>query len=614
MCTDAICAIKSSWVASQLEQADALDLKDPARALAFLQASHTNHGHKLSDDDKLQYYWRMANYHLYLADNHNTLIYLDKAYALMPEVSGEAGISTLLTHASLLFEQGNTQRGFDKIHAAVKLAKKEDNQALLASAYNDIAFTYMIHNDEVKALTYYRLAYEIIEKSGNANELAFLQAQMFHVYYNLQEVEKSIELLTQAIAHFHANNMWFDQFNSLRDLAAIERKASAVNAARIIDLYAQMMTLTDKLADKGMSYYAYIGLTAFYTDQLNTTLAQKYWYLAQGTVSQLGSDRLLASHFLTGTLLYIALKDKPKAHQYFAITQRKFKKYNLTDNIVFNIERLEAKTSLALLDGDFESAYHAKRQILELHKIHNANNREQTRSKLMVQFDNKQQQLSNQLLAKNQKISQIQLQNLMQAKQIQFTIMMGSVCAVIILLWLFYRQTKNSRQLNILANTDALTQIANRRNAFSFAQQQVRKVNDDRASTLSIIVYDIDYFKKVNDTHGHSIGDRVLVNIAKVSKEQLRSHDLLGRIGGEEFLAILCGATLQQALDVAERLRVAIEETMTGQDQPVRVTASFGVAEYNPQDKEFNVLFKQADELLYQAKAQGRNRIVHNDT
>jgi len=608
-------AEQSSWVTSQLERADSLDLKDPARALIFLEASYNDNAKRLSDAERLQYYWRLANYHLYLFDNAKTLYYLDKAYALMPEVTDHAGISILLNHATILFDQGNLEGALSKAQQAENLAKTENNQELLATAYNNRAWGYATHKNDARALYYYQLAYDIIEKSGDANELAFLQAQMFHVYYNLQDIDKSIELLQLAIAHFEANNMWFDQFNSLRDLAAIERKVTPVDAQLIIKLYQQMVALSDKLADRGMIYYAYIGLTAFYTAQLDTDTALKYWRLAQGSVSQRGSDRLLASHFLTGSKLYIALKDYPQALEYFAVTEQKFVQYNLVDSIVFNIERLETKVTLAIAGNDYQSAYEDKNQVLALHKIYNTNTREQIRSKFKVQFDNKQQQLSNQLLAKNQKINQIELQNLKQAKQVQFAILMFSVCAVIVLLLLFYRQTRNTQQLNILANTDVLTQIANRRRAFSFAQQQVTKVNGDNNSALSIIVYDIDHFKKVNDTHGHSLGDHVLVNVAKISKEQLRSNDLLGRIGGEEFLAILTDTTLAQALDVAERLRVSIEATITqGQDQDISVTASFGVAQYNPQDKEFSQLFKHADELLYRAKEQGRNRIVHNDS
>jgi diguanylate cyclase (GGDEF)-like protein len=132
---------------------------------------------------------------------------------------------------------------------------------------------------------------------------------------------------------------------------------------------------------------------------------------------------------------------------------------------------------------------------------------------------------------------------------------------------------------------------------------------------LSILAIDVDEFKRINDTHGHAAGDRVLRQIARACVEALREGDLLGRIGGEEFLAILPNTTLDRALDVAERLRHRVESLELA-DLPtdLRATISIGVAQMHASEEDAADLTRRADMALYQAKAQGRNRVVGTET
>jgi diguanylate cyclase (GGDEF)-like protein len=126
-----------------------------------------------------------------------------------------------------------------------------------------------------------------------------------------------------------------------------------------------------------------------------------------------------------------------------------------------------------------------------------------------------------------------------------------------------------------------------------------------RGDPISIVVLDVDAFKAINDKHGHAGGDAVLRDLALELRQQLRSFELVYRLGGEEFLLLLPGTNLQQAARVAERLRAALEQARPGN---VPVTASFGVAAGNGATR-FDVLFAAADASLYRAKAAGRNRV-----
>lgn len=152
--------------------------------------------------------------------------------------------------------------------------------------------------------------------------------------------------------------------------------------------------------------------------------------------------------------------------------------------------------------------------------------------------------------------------------------------------------------------TDSLTKIRNR----YYYNEQIKKesANASRYSyPLSLIIFDVDYFKKINDRYGHDVGDNVLVEYTKLINTMLRKGDIFCRIGGEEFALILPHTNRQNAYKIAEKLRVKIEEYK----KIIPVTMSFGVVEYND-GEEIEATFKRADEALYEAKDMGRNKVV----
>jgi diguanylate cyclase (GGDEF)-like protein len=152
-----------------------------------------------------------------------------------------------------------------------------------------------------------------------------------------------------------------------------------------------------------------------------------------------------------------------------------------------------------------------------------------------------------------------------------------------------------------LANTDYLTNLPNRR----LVEKRLHE-NSNRDIEFSVILFDVDHFKKINDTFGHDIGDQVLKEFAKLIQENIRDKDIVGRWGGEEFVIIANDLNAKQAVVFSDRLRKLIEETTFC--HLTKVTASFGVAEYRQKEKTKDVL-KRADIALYMAKENGRNKV-----
>jgi len=158
-----------------------------------------------------------------------------------------------------------------------------------------------------------------------------------------------------------------------------------------------------------------------------------------------------------------------------------------------------------------------------------------------------------------------------------------------------------------LMRFDALTGVHNKRHF----DENLRIVLGHGQAPVSLIVLDIDHFKKVNDTHGHMAGDAVLCATANVVKESASASYLFARVGGEEFAVLCPSTTLADAKVCAEKIRVAVAANApTFEDKRLPVTVSLGVAEFTPGSNETpEALYGRADEKLYQAKDSGRNRV-----
>lgn len=167
-----------------------------------------------------------------------------------------------------------------------------------------------------------------------------------------------------------------------------------------------------------------------------------------------------------------------------------------------------------------------------------------------------------------------------------------------------------NERLQRLAVTDALTGLANRRALFEALGREIERYRR-HPRDLAVIMFDLDGFKAVNDRHGHTAGDRLLQDVASLAARTVRGTDTLARYGGEEFAIIAPETDVEQARQMAERIRTAIAASeVAGEEGPMRVTASFGIAMLEPDDAGPESVMSRADAALYTAKAAGRDRVV----
>jgi len=168
------------------------------------------------------------------------------------------------------------------------------------------------------------------------------------------------------------------------------------------------------------------------------------------------------------------------------------------------------------------------------------------------------------------------------------------------------------RRILELANTDMLTGLLNRRAFMEKIRQEISRTQREKRP-LSLIMADIDHFKRINDAYGHQAGDLVLQRFAEQLTASTRPYDFTGRYGGEEFIVCLPGTGRSGAGSIAERIRRQTEDMeimLPDESGPIRITASFGTASHEEGPRvDVDLLIKRADEALYRAKRGGRNRV-----
>lgn len=167
------------------------------------------------------------------------------------------------------------------------------------------------------------------------------------------------------------------------------------------------------------------------------------------------------------------------------------------------------------------------------------------------------------------------------------------------------------KQLTIEATIDVLTGLYNRRYFYDISTKYYDKAKRYNQK-ISVLMIDIDKFKNVNDTYGHDVGDTVIASTGKILTKRTRNSDVVARYGGEEFIVLLAETEMDRAVELAERIRIDIENNHVKLDNgnSVKITVSIGVTELNHRiDKDIEETIKRSDKALYEAKNKSRNRV-----
>jgi diguanylate cyclase (GGDEF)-like protein len=274
-------------------------------------------------------------------------------------------------------------------------------------------------------------------------------------------------------------------------------------------------------------------------------------------------------------------------------------------NMLLQQDWCEARAASLAGLGRWREAYQAAAQARSLQEQLSAQQLSEQSARWRMQFNRARDA---QELSALRQLNE-QGQQLRRTQAVALGLFVVLLIAVMVLAWIKVRQ---ARRLQTLASTDELTGVANRRALMAGAERELALARAQNRP-LALLMIDVDHFKRINDTHGHPVGDAVLRHLARVLGVSLRERDRLGRIGGEEFVVVLPGSSLEAARSVAERTRAAVAAApLDSGGLCVRFSISVGVAEVAAVDG-LKELFAKADAALYRAKASGRNVVVAHE-
>lgn len=443
-----------------------------------------------------------------------------------------------------------TQKLWAKSSEKERLSQQGEISYRIAMVYGSMAW----HKE---ALSYLKQAYDQDSQAGNEHSVRFDLYSIARCFDDLQDYDQSEVYYKKLLK-------------------------------RIVD---------QNYPDPERAFSAYVGLMRLSLKQNHIEKATGYMNLAERDLSSLESAILLTTYRLEKSRLYLMQK---KFDQALSELDRIDKTSNARFWGTNGYDILEIKAKILTGLEKHPQAIAAYQELYQYHRKRNNNLKVLSAEVERTHFDFEMQQMQKNILLRDKEITELKLRTAKQQAEsnehkMLLTLAVALFLAASCVILIYLRQ-----KLRKLANTDALTGLLNRRVIFEQGQR-LRGSGKD----FSVLLVDIDHFKQVNDRYGHSFGDEVLKQIATLGETMAKQKGCFSRLGGEEFLFLLENISVQEAYAFARKFNQGVREIKL--DQDLTITTSIGIATCKNQE-DFDQLLERADQAMYKAKENGRNR------
>lgn len=501
---------------------------------------------------------------------------------------------------------GKPEEAMDTIVAVIAtLEAGAFDPQYLVDALTARASVFSTLNDYRSALADLLRAYPLAPLDGQRTVRADVASSLGNVYSQLREYAHADKFYRETITYAQATQSILRLSIAEYSLAVNLRRMNRLDDAG--DYFARSRQHSEQVGDaQGIAYADYgLGQVAFYKG--NYDAAENYYAKAlpvlvaandlapQGNIA-LGMARVHLSrkHYDAGikqTELAIAIAKNASDREQQQMA-------------------LRLRSEIYAANDNFRLAYRDLLTATEIESEINKARHDDNIAEQRVRFDSERQEQQNALLHQQNELNAAQLAGEKQTSRLYVVSVLALSVVLGFVLYIAHRNKAVRRKLAEQALTDELTGVANRRRIMQMLSGEFERARR-YGTALTIAMLDLDHFKAINDGFGHDAGDEVLKYFATMVDGHLRKIDGLGRIGGEEFLVVLPHTTREDAHGVVERLRLSTLQLscpkLRGERQP---SVSIGLCTLTGADTAMELLIKRADEALYQAKEQGRNRVV----
>ena len=501
---------------------------------------------------------------------------------------------------------GELQGGIEILQQTAEKALEADVSRVYVFAVQELAFTRGLLEQYDESLQDLQRAYTVALELNQPDLIAVVNDAYGAVYAYMADYPRSIDFYLLALAEFERLGYKEPMASVIQGLASTFRYSGQwQQAEKFFNRYREFTAYAP--GDRQLFYGDY-GLAMTYADQGDCARALPQILIAlqhpgpEDYKAELYKRQALCEA-KSGNLDEAEAALQRAADILHAIPELDGTTWVLAlDEIKSHIEYYRGNTDIAFqLLGDYHKKY--VRQMAK-----SSSNR---MDMLRADLENDRKDLEIALLERQAEVNELEMDVHLQANQTQRYLIGLSLTVSAGVLGGFLVQRRNNRRILALSHRDALSGLYNRRYTFDYLERVIPTISVNDGG-LSIILLDIDNFKTVNDSYGHPVGDEVIKRIAAIGESSLRNRDIMGRIGGEEFLCVLPRATAEQSLQVAQRLLTAISEEQfrTADGRSFSTSISIGIANCDTSVANADQLYTRADEAMYESKAAGKGRIT----
>lgn len=322
-----------------------------------------------------------------------------------------------------------------------------------------------------------------------------------------------------------------------------------------------------------------------------------------------GPNDFNAELYKRKTECHINLKQLKEAEKSLLKAENIYAQYPQLSGSRWHLEMIKVRSLLNYANKDYQTSFDLLNEYYEKHLALIVSLTTERVLNVRINLELERKNIENILDQQRETVNKLQKEKILQqATEKRYLLLFVSIF-VFIMLIVFLILYRNHQQVLSLSCIDSLSKLYNRNYIFDYMEKLFVSASPEK-SKLSILLMDIDNFKEINDTYGHPFGDEVIRQIARIGEETLRTEDVIGRVGGEEFLCVLPRIEIDQCLAIAKRLLENINQYtfITPNGDPFTTSVSIGIARLNDKVIDSDMLYAQADQALYQSKRSGKNR------
>ena len=504
---------------------------------------------------------------------------------------------------------GDSQGAIENYLNGLEVAESLNDKKYITDGLINLGAIYYLTEQYEQSMVMLNDALSIANILDNAELKGSVNSELGILYSYMYQNEKALNFFQASYEQFIKAGMHLYALNSLQNIAVIHMDERRYEQA--IPLLEELIKNAAKLSNNEIlgGVYTRMAIAHVKKEKPDTETAYQYITLAEQYME--GAQQHNAPIHFTVEKAFVleAMERYDEALESLRIAENLLAKNSQTKNTFYHYNLMYLQSEIYYKTEKYQQAYKKQSQFITrlFNDKHNINMEKV--EELRLSYESKQADLKNKLLEQEQAVQVIQLNEMTYHEKNLQSLIVFVALVMLALAWFLLKMVQGQKNLLHVSQIDDLTGVINRRRLVELGEN-IFSTTEKEQQNFSVLMIDVDNFKVINDNFGHKKGDHVLKEIAGLANLIMRTNDCFGRFGGEEFICLLPKTSIEDAYEVAERLRLTFQNEIKINTVDEKVTVSIGISSYKRENSEsFTQLIKDADIKMYQAKSEGKNRV-----